>query len=329
MAAARASLLKLSAAQLKAVAVRCGLNSSGTKAVLASRLSDEASVAQANGRKLRSQLKVLSIDLGIKNFAFCVLGSRPSIDRTPVLEVWERRDISQVEAVCVPASEASDTKRVANPKPKKTPKTSFQPAQFASVAYDLMSDLLDTHNPDAVILERQRFRTMGAAAVQEWTLRVNMLEAMLHAVIYTFKREGKWDGQVESIVPGKVGALWTDETQHPPVEVPAGAQTRTKAAKKAKMKMQKIDIVGRMLVDKDKSVMLLEKHVEMVDVYLAKWSRMKNGKVRGKSAAKAEVEVEVKKLDDLADCLLQGLAWLRWRENRQKLASARGFEQLL
>ena len=337
MAISHTTLLRLTAGQLKSLATQCGLNSSGTKDGLATRLLDEihsgrsAKGTQSKGRaandgRSTAITRVMSIDLGIKNFAYCILESSPLKQAGPMLKTWERRDISEPALAIEPASAPSEVAEV--PKIKGTQaKTSFQPAAFASIAYDLVSNLLQAHNPDAVVLERQRFRTMGAAAVQEWTLRVNMLEAMLHAVLHTFKQQERWSGMVESVVPGKVGAFWTSDLGTRSQLL--ASKSNTKISSKLKMKTQKIDMVGQMLADGDRGTLRIGKDVEMVDTFLSKWRRMSSGRSRMKDSAKPENGGDIKKLDDVADSLLQGLAWLRWRENRELLGSPGGLDKLL
>jgi cruciform cutting endonuclease 1 len=60
----------------------------------------------------------------------------------------------------------------------------------------------------------------------------------------------------------------------------------------------------------------------MAKKYMEKWDRTPGGRrleARGG---------EMGKLDDLADCLLQGMAWIQWQENK-KIALQHGVEVLL
>lgn len=59
---------------------------------------------------------------------------------------------------------------------------------------------------------------------------------------------------------------------------------------------------------------------EMGERYL--WKRRGGKRVKVK-----EGMVEIGKLDDLADCFLQGMAWIQWEKNRMLIMS-RGIEAL-
>lgn len=169
---------------------------------------------------------------------------------------------------------------------------------------------------------------MGAAAVQEWTLRVNMFEAMLHAVLETMGREGRWGGEVWAVSPGKVASFWVGRGKGDD-----GGEGQDDGGKKRGNKGVKIDVVGGWLVSG--GVVRLEGQAEgMGRVFLGRWrgvgggsgsGRKRGRSVKGKGTegedkdGREMVEAGVGKLDDLADCLLQGVAWVKWQENRRLL----------
>lgn len=189
---------------------------------------------------------------------------------------------------------------------------------------------------------------MGSKHILEWTIRVNMLESMLWATLKTLAKEKVWEGEVIEIAPRKVGSFWVEESGLGCEEEDEKfKKVRNTKEAKAKNKGVKIDLVRKWLeaeekgegeINHDEMVIIGSQQVrEVKERYTAKWDRkvgrVKGYKVKSKStdpekATIEEKEEEVGKLDDLADCLLQGMAWLRWQENRKRVLEE-GVEVLL
>lgn len=210
-------------------------------------------------------------------------------------------------------SEAGETNEVV------LEKDQWSPASMAGLTWNLVKNRVMTLDPlpTHILIERQRFRSGGAAAVQEWTLRVNTLEAMLHAVLRAHKEMGRWKGEVHSIAPGRVGPFWlqgadaaVDSAEV--VEETNGKAKGSQSKKSAKVrnKKAKIDLVGNWL-DLD-NIKLVGGAEHTAQAYLKRWSK----KTRGVSSAE-----DFTKLDDLADSLLQGMAWIKWEDNIKLLAT--------
>jgi cruciform cutting endonuclease 1 len=148
-----------------------------------------------------------------------------------------------------------------------------------------------------------------------------MFESILYAVLYALKGEGVWNGEVQAIAPGKVGPFWVGEESPDAV---GSKKLRTSKSAKIRNKGAKIDLV-RGWLESGEMVKLGNKSVEsMSRRYREKWDRSPGG--RKKSVDDGEEKMG--KLDDLADCLLQGMAWIQWEENK-RTALEHGVEALL
>ncbi len=271
--------------------------------------------------------------MGIRNLAYCCLVLPGTIRWTatdigkPVLQDWTRIAI---------AEESTKLKRAEHLGPKRatketelsgkvttsSPKEAFDPATYSQYAYDLVTTLLKDLKPTHILIERQRFRSMGGSAVQEWTLRVNMFEAMIYAVLKTYSERGFWEGVVHPIAPSKVSNFWITKRQ--------GARNEGPGSKSAKTKIAKIKLVKEWLEDGGRFE-LRRATARLGEAYLKKMT-VKNGKSSVKqklsgSEARHVAQDEVGKLDDLADCLLQGMAWIKWEQNR-RLIMAKGVEAI-
>ncbi|KAJ5542193.1 hypothetical protein N7461_008196 [Penicillium sp. DV-2018c] len=261
-------------------------------------------------------------------------------------EAEEGLDKSQV------AKSNRNGKQKQKQKEKEKEKPSFSPDLYAANAYTLISSLLTAYRPTHILIERQRFRSGGGSAVQEWTLRVGVLEGMLYAVLHTLRHErGEYaDVIVNGVEPKRVVRYWLE-----------GALENGDICRKEKgekrltardVKKAKIDIVGRWVssameepgVVSDKIVLAAKAASPVVhgvaDAYLRKWQGRTVKKVKGKrkgtcasdplssletgssdSALDGEmVPLDIGKLDDLADCLLQGVTWLEWQVMRDRFA---------
>ncbi|KAA8571524.1 hypothetical protein MFRU_016g00190 [Monilinia fructicola] len=376
----------LKATALKKIAFKCGISISGTKPILIQRLQDELpyiilspGTTSASTTADSQSLRILSIDMGIRNFSYCLL-EIPSSNSTlkskkirkvssgalnlkspqkkpkstiPILQSWQKLSLlSQSPS----PSQSPDSESEAALKDKEKIRNEFTPAILSSAAYKLLRHTLLPLSPTHILIERQRFRSMGSKHILEWTIRVNMLESMLWATLKTLSEEKVWAGQVIEIAPRKVGSFWVEESGLLGEEDATFKKVRTTKEAKARNKGAKIDLVRKWLEDQpdretshDEMVLIGSQQVQKVkERYTAKWDRKvgraKGYKVKSKSSSAPKTESEgekketkemanakeeeVGKLDDLADCLLQGMAWLKWQENRKR-ALEEGVEVLL
>jgi cruciform cutting endonuclease 1 len=235
---------------------------------------------------------------------------------------------------------------------KEKEKESFSLPIYAAHAHSIISTLLSRYNPTHILIERQRFRSGGGSAVQEWSLRVGVFEGMLWAVLETLRAQSQarlgiqgvlgrdgpeptWPAVI-SIEPGRVGRYW----------MPQGASTglntaATDASGKPKKrttsregKKLKIDLVGSWLENGSLAVGV-DAVEPWVETYMSKWKEKKPVKTRSVAKSKSKKGdptdedaddsekggvVDIGKLDDLADCLVQGITWLEWEGMRERVA---------
>lgn len=333
------SLHTLKGAVLKQIAFKCGIQTSGTKLAIAQRIEDEVSIWTAESGRLpkttpRPHMRIVSIDMGIRNLAYCVLDVREGQGLPNILD-WKRIAVSKAPLAAAPDVDG-----------KALEKESFEPHVLSAAAYTLMRKDLLLHNPTHILIERQRFRSMGSPRILEWTVRVNMLESMFYAVLHTLKEEGLWNGAVVPVAPEKVGPFWLEgersvlpgpkkksvDTEED-AEAAKNVEDAEKLQKKRNSKLAKIqnkgakiDLVRNWIASQDRFQVASEEVNDMVAAYLEKWQRRPGGP-KGKRVSAPVVE-KMGKLDDLADCLLQGMAFIEWEENK-KLAREVGIERLL
>lgn len=378
-------LLKESAATLKALCASCGLPKTGAKRVLIDRLRHAA----RHFHPIPSTARILSIDLGLKNFAFSLLtpvkppkhppaASSNSPITSPVhLHAWQRLDLTlpsgsqpaNITTITKKPTKPSKSNLTRTPPPPPTPPPSpppsppedaiqhttdpFSPTALSQLTLNLIRTHLLPLRPTHVLIERQRFRTGGAAAIFEWTLRVNTLEAMLHAAfaalnhhhgggagngVGTVRGKGLlgWEGRVDSVLPrGVVGFLFPENESGIGSEGgSAGAGEEKKKRKVATstaykmLKKEKVELLGRFLKEEVPMVVVPEKGDanEMVRLFLGGLEEKEKKGGRGgrrKAEGKKEVDELMTKMDDLSDAVLQGMVWLQWQRNLETLIQER------
>ena len=251
--------------------------------------------------------------MGLRNLAYCILDVPKSLpDRLPSIRAWHRLAVSTAPAVLeVKAEEGVEIALV---------KEVFNPATLSAAAYTLLRKKLLLEKPTHILIERQRFRSMGSRNILEWTVRVNMFESILYGVLCTLNGEGIWNGEVQAIAPGKVGPFWVGE------ETDGVGSKKERKSKSAKIRNKgaKVDLVRSWLAGGE-MVKLGNEGVESVARrYREKWDRSPGGRKK----SEGDLEKKMGKLDDLADCLLQGMAWIEWEENK-RTALKYGVEGLL
>ena len=337
---------KLRAKELQRLAFLCGQHVTGTKPTITKRLA--RAIAAPPATPASSGPVVLSIDLGIRNLAISLMasastspsvGSRSSKAKkktsttsrhnqppTPVtspppitLHHWERLALVAGPKTGVSSAEIDDEDAGAD--------EVFAPAEIAKLANGFLQKTVLQMNPlpTHILIERQRWRSGRAPGILEWTVRVNTLEAMLHASLRALHDAGVYQGEVISIRPEAVGKFFIgvdDEEKKP-------ATKSYSDSKKLKIKT-----LGHWL-SQGKAVVTPGNELasDMIDAYRDRVLAPRRRRATSKSndtEENGETKVALDaKLDDLTDSLMQGMAWLRWQENIAILRQENGAEQLL
>jgi cruciform cutting endonuclease 1 len=345
-------LSSLKAWQLKHLAFLTGLNSTGTKAQLCRTLVDRTNKLGL----LASPCRILSVDMGVKNLAFCLLETQrlqvddQTADRTLSLHLsdWKRLDVSErliantntSRAVSsgTPgdlSSESEETSEIASDDHSNI----YAPSSLSKIAFGLASEFLQ-YEPDYILIERQRFRSGGGPAIQEWTVRVNMLESMLWASLETMrhghsrKQEQKFP-EILEMSPRRVGMFWLTRGDFFPT--PADIATSLEAPQDT-IKTIEAEVKKKSFEKKDK--IALARHWLSLSMttddltvddnlapMVASFCSPKERQSRRRSKdGEQEEELEVKdtpaisgKLDDLADCLVQAVTFALWEQNRERV----------
>ncbi|KAJ8120129.1 hypothetical protein ONZ43_g3085 [Nemania bipapillata] len=222
----------------------------------------------------------------------------------------------------------------AAPDGKESSTDIFAPAALAKATNAFLRDTvlrlepLPTH----ILIERQRWRSGGSSAIQEWTVRVNTLEAMLHASLRTLHDVGVWKGAVMSIHPQRVGQLFLDppnlgtedvvpikeleeleegDEAEEGVDASNGRPQRKRVGGKktsAETKKMKIDLLSGWL---SQGNLVVRPGTVEAGHMLAAYRNATNGVRRSRSKRAAEENAEAtpltldRKLDDLTDSLMQ------------------------
>lgn len=221
----------VTAKAIQTLLTRIGSASSGTKDVLHARLGHDLrkrrlldSSAESKSRKekeRRRQLRIVSIDMGIKNLAFCDATvdyqSGSGFDATMNIISWDKIDL-----VNTTQTNRKEDFQLALDEPKSSDEKEdpFSLEVLSKTAYWFLKTHVLAAFPDIILIERQRWRSSNSAAIQQWTVRVNTLEAMIWAILDALKAEhssavqrlGGHDKarnyQVFGVDPKRVGQYW-------------------------------------------------------------------------------------------------------------------------
>lgn len=325
--------MSLKLAQLKHWAFLTGQPNAMTRSQLLDHLL--ANLPKA-GTQMECRKKILSVDMGIRNLAFCTV---ERTEKNGVLKVanWRKMDLIRRLTHVDGAEKESEGDGIGSMKEEDVERDTkkadlFVPSNLSRVAFPVCQEFLALE-PDQILIERQRFRSGGATMVQEWTLRVNMLESMLWAVLETLRNQSgsaKRFPTTHAVPPARVANFWTGLSEiglRPPSDFllqtmgkgklePAWSATQkdSKIEAVVNMKKAKVDVVKNWIAGRgDVRLEFVGEGDETAEVF------RENAKKPGRRQ-KDKPEATVGKLDDLADCLLQGVAWLRWEENWWKIA---------
>ncbi|KAJ4357692.1 uncharacterized protein N0V89_002268 [Didymosphaeria variabile] len=230
---------------MQEVLQRIGEATTGTKDVVQNRLLAKALCNKMPCSILRDgrdkKPRILSIDMGIKNLAYCVADVEkptPTRDSTHMnIRTWCRLDLSEAFR---DYSLGGDQKSLAKEAALegREDEDLYTPQSLSRMAYWFLRKILSDWSPDIILIERQRWRSSGSPTIQQWTVRVNTLEATMWAVMETLKSERmkflEW--QMYAVDPKRVGHFWLNGVT--PAAEPKSARASKKKASKSSTKSE-------------------------------------------------------------------------------------------
>ncbi|KAM7220213.1 Mitochondrial resolvase Ydc2 / RNA splicing MRS1 domain containing protein [Rhypophila decipiens] len=320
------TLKDLKVKALQDIVSSCGLLKSGNKVQIYQRIR----TAAREFRPLPPNARILSIDMGIRNMAFCLLRPQDAPFRLstnskgeiinrgkPSVQVgtWKRLalDVRSSHDTTTSTSES-------DPEATTTTTEDFSPAHMAKMALSFVQTHILPSDPTHILIERQRYRSASSPAITNWTIRVNSLEAMIYSMLAVYKSLGKFQGEVIPVTPRSVATFLLDEHPFTAGLIRQGMKARLQKEKMETSKKNKVDLLGRLIRHKEEPVTFSGEQAGRNAYALA--DRRSGGKKK-KAAMEADGGVQVKiplpKVDDLADCLLQGIAWVEWHRNMEHL----------
>ncbi|KAI4666063.1 uncharacterized protein J4E78_003530 [Alternaria triticimaculans] len=363
----------VTAKALQTLLVHIGAPSSGTKAVLQERFRRDIGISHLSKSQptwpksgaANKKLRIMSIDMGIKNLAFCEAEVsyplKDSLDADMKVLRWEKINLTEA-----PGDEIQSEKK--SPRKGKTTKQRTEGADEASdmysadalskTAYGLIKNKILAGSPDIILIEKQRWRSGGGSAVQQWTLRVNTLEGMLWAVLQTIYAQRLEKGASESTTaklyevfsadPKRVGQYWLtraagrladgDEEVMKPGQsnedeaaTPKKTLSRSKAEKKVKIALLRSWLTATPAstasVTQDTVPGITfsfapdaeNTRQALLSISTSKRRKKANDESDDGLPAAAVAGSALKKLDDVTDCFLQAAAWISWESNRLQL----------
>ncbi|ODV94106.1 hypothetical protein PACTADRAFT_76741 [Pachysolen tannophilus NRRL Y-2460] len=285
--------------------------------------------------------KILSIDMGIKHFAYCKISIKKSqsFKGKPVIDEWNKMNLINWSSSVIPSG--------------ATGTLEFTPLNYSKLSNELIFELIysNGYNPDLILIERQRFRTMGNSNVLENILKSNILENMLFSSLTTLNRydSTKFQSLLVSSSPLTMTNYWVnyktmavnngkkiDENINSP---PNNAEN----SKKIRIKLVSNWITNNINKDFDRTPITLnnknlEKETATSNIHLQKILDIKSdsrklyefmnflkkphSSITNASNSNSRVVqklLEKEKGDDLADCLLHGLSWFNFEKNKDTI----------